>query len=150
MLFARLSLFLMLSACAPNWADPVLSVESIQVTDVDLLGATLEVQLSAYNPNSDALPFEEVEYEIRIGDSQPLGGQTVFDVPLAAMDNTPLATTIRIPALAAVSIVRELGAGRASYRIEGTMTLEYRGRRQVPFEREGQLSDLLRGDAPTH
>lgn len=141
----RFSLFLLLVACAPDWADPVLNVESIQIADANLLGATLDVQLSAYNPNSEPLPFEEVEYEIRIGDSQPIRGHAVFDVPLAAMDATPLSTTIHIPALTAVSVVQELGAGNASYRINGTMTLVYRGRREVAFEREGQLSDLLTG-----
>lgn len=74
-------------------------------------------------------------------------GHTNFDVPLAAMDDTPLNTTIHIPALTAVSVVQELGAGNASYRISGTMTLVYRGRREVAFEREGQLSDLMTGQA---
>ena len=142
---ARLLLLLSLMACAPNWADPVLNVESIQVTEANLLGATLDVELSAYNPNSDVLPFEEVEYEIRIGNSSPLRGHAVFDVHLAALESTPLHTTIRIPATAAVSIVRELGTGNASYRLNGTMTLVYHGRRDVPFEREGELSDLLTG-----
>lgn len=139
--------FVCFVACAPNWADPVLSVESIQVADASLLGATLEVQLSAYNPNSDPLPFEEVDYEIRIGNSRPIHGHTDFDVPLAAMNSTPLSTTIHIPALTVVSIAQELGAGNASYKINGTMTLVYRGRREVAFEREGQLSDLLRQPA---
>jgi hypothetical protein len=142
---ARFMLLLSLIACAPDWADPVLNVESIQIADMNLLGATLDVELSAYNPNSDPLPFEEVEYEIRIGNSSPMRGRAVFDVPLAAMDNTPLSTTIHIPATAAISVVQELGEGNASYQITGTMTLVYHGRRRVAFEREGQLSDLISG-----
>lgn len=125
--------------CAPSWEDPIVSVESFQVRQIGLSGADVDTVLSMYNPNTEPLPFEQVRYEIRIGDSGPVSGTATFDRPLPPLESVSVPSQLRVPAASALSIGRELAAGRRDYHLKGIMTLQYRGRRDVDFEREGEL-----------
>ncbi len=127
------------AACAPDWTDPTVSLESFSVAEVNLTGATVELQLSFYNPNAEDLPFEAVEYEIRIGESGPVSGTATFDQPLPALRSVSVPSTMHITAASSVSIVSQLAQGRRDYHLNGIMTVQYYGRRRVAFERDGEL-----------
>ena len=143
-LFALLCVAACAPACAPDWLDPTVSVEGVTLGEVSLSGTTAEVSLSVYNPNTEPLPFEQVEYEIRLGDSGPITGTAVFDEPLPPLRSVTIPSTVHVPTRSALSIGGELAQGRTDYRLTGIMTLQYRGRRRVAFEREGDLAS----DAP--
>jgi len=143
-LFALVCVAACAPACAPDWLDPTISVEGVTLGEVSLSGTTAEVSLSVYNPNTEPLPFEHVEYEVRVGDSAPISGTAVFDEPLPALQSVTIPSTIRVPTRSALSIGGELAQGRTNYRLTGIMTLQYRGRRRVAFEREGDVMS----DAP--
>jgi len=136
------TLMLVIPACAActNFERPTVEITGVSIGDASLSGVDVHVHLDMYNPNTRELPIRTIDFDLKVGDSDPVPGHGELTENLPPEASTPVTVTIRVSPRAALSVGREIAAGRTDYHIDGhVVASSWIGDVEVPFEKSGDL-----------
>ena len=139
---ALLTVVLLGWGCAAVFEQPELQFRGIRVNSIGYDGASLELLVDVFNPNSYRLGLERFSYDLAIeGISWGLGNT---DAPLAVEARN--SATIRLPLEVSWSRLGSVGrealrTGSVNYGVSGELTLATGlGPVTVPYSKSGRFS----------
>ena len=127
---------------------PELEFRGLRVGSIGLGGASIDVVVDVYNPNSYRLGLDRFTYDLTIENVRFGVGET--QVPLSVEGRST--TTVRLPLDLDWSRLGDVGRrvldrGTVEYGVSGELTIATGfGRRHVPYAKAGRLSILGNGD----
>jgi LEA14-like dessication related protein len=128
------------------FADPVVTLKDVKVTNVGTMGGGLDVVLSVYNPNGYRLDATRLNYRIQV-DSTPLANGSL-DNRFTVQDKD--STRVTIPVSFSWSGLGAAGrsifnTGALNYRVTGDITVgSVVGNFTIPFSQTGRYTTLGR------
>jgi len=132
------------SRFAGVFEKPELQFRGIQVNSVGLDGASLEILVDVYNPNSYRLGVERFSYDLAIEDVHWGLGSTSYPIAVEGRNSA----TVRLPLDVSWSRLGAAGrealrTGTVNYGVSGEMTVGTSlGDVSVPFTKAGRFSIL--------
>lgn len=125
---------------------PKLSVESLQLNNLSLTGADLQLNLNLSNPNALTFILENIDYQLAINDRSWLNGESKKSLQVAANDRSRLSIPISLNFLqigqSAYQILKN--DQPVNYHFKGSFDLASSmpllGKVTLPFDRSGQIS----------
>ena len=140
-----------LTACSSVVKEPEVRLDGIRIGSIGLDGGTLRVRLNVVNPNSFGLQTERLDYLIEVaedgrdGEAWDTLSAGVYDERLtveaddSAVVEIPVRFRYRDLGTAITSLI---SSGTFDYRISGTVQMREPVRREFPFRRTGNISEL--------
>jgi LEA14-like dessication related protein len=147
-LVAALALVVAGAGCSAVFQKPELQFRGLRVNSIGLGGATLDVVVDVYNPNSFRLGVDRFTYDLTIENVHFGAGET--DAPVSVEGRATAA--VRLPLDLDWSRLGDvgrsvLGTGSVGYGITGEMTVVTGfGKRRVPFAKSGRFAILGSSD----
>ncbi|HEU5249679.1 MAG TPA: LEA type 2 family protein [Thermoanaerobaculia bacterium] len=132
------------SQLAGVFEKPELDFRAIRINAIGLEGATLEILVDVYNPNSYRLGLERLSYDLAIEDIPWGVGSTESPIAVEGRSNA----TLMLPLSVSWSRLGEAGrealrSGSVNYGVSGNMTVATSlGAVNVPYSRAGRFSVL--------
>jgi LEA14-like dessication related protein len=113
-----------------------ISLDSVEVTNMELTGATLVIRLRIYNPNSITATLDRANYDLW-GNGNDLGNGAISertDIPPAS--TRTIATNFELSFAGAAGVIwSALNVGKVSWRLTGTAFFDTPlGTMSVPFD----------------
>lgn len=148
-----LALMLLAAACAPSsgparaplpFIRPDVTLHDARLGGIGLLGGTIDLEMTVYNPNAYALESPRVRFHVLLGHDEIAAGTADLDVVVPPYDST----IVRLPASFAYAGLSRAGrefvaTGAATYRVMGRIAVGTPdGRLWFPYERVGRISML--------
>ena len=127
---------------------PELQFRGLRVNSIGLDGASIDVVVDVYNPNSFRLGLDHFSYDLAIENIH--FGAGAIDAPLSVEGRNT--ATVRLPLHVDWSRLGGVGrgalqTGSVSYGVSGEMTVATGfGRRRVPYLKAGRFSVLGNGE----
>ena len=139
-----------LTACSSVVHEPEVRLDGISLGSVGLDGGTLRVRLNVINPNSFGLQTEGLRYLIEVSeDARDEAWDTLsagnYDerITVEADDSAFVEIPVRFRYRDLGSAIGSLiASGSFDYRISGSVQLREPMRREFPFARTGNISEL--------
>jgi LEA14-like dessication related protein len=127
---------------------PELQFRGLRVNSIGLGGASIDVVVDVYNPNSYRLGVDRFSYDLAIENVRFGGGET--DAPVSVEGRNT--ATVRLPLDVDWSRLGDVGRGvlnrgSVNYGVTGEMTVSTGfGKFRVPYAKSGRFSVLGNGD----
>ena len=127
---------------------PELQFRGLRVNSIGLGGASIDVVVDVYNPNSYRLGVDRFSYDLAIENVHFGGGET--DAPVSVEGRNT--ATVRLPLDVDWSRLGDVGRGvlnrgSVNYGVSGEMTVSTGfGRFRVPYAKSGRFSVLGNGE----
>ena len=124
---------------------PEITFRGVEVYSFGLGGASLDVLVDVYNPNSFGFAVERLTYDLEVEDTPWGSGETESSLAVPARDTATLRLPIEVDWSRLGGVGREvLQAGKVRYGVSGRVTIRSdRGRQfEVPYDRTGEVSIL--------
>jgi LEA14-like dessication related protein len=143
-LAAALAFVLAGAGCSAVFQKPELEFRGLRVNSIGLGGASLDVVVDVYNPNSFRLGVDRFTYDLTVENVHFGTGETNAPVSVEGRGTA----TVRLPLDLDWSRLGDvgrsvLGTGTVGYGISGEMTVVTGfGKRRVPYAKSGRLSIL--------
>jgi LEA14-like dessication related protein len=140
-----------LGACSSVVHEPEVRLDNISIGSVGFEGGTLRVRLNVINPNSFGLQAEGLEYLIEVAEDAEEGqawdtlsvGTYDERVTIEADDSAFVEIPVRFRYRdLGTAISSLLASGTFDYRISGSVHMREPMRRDFPFHRTGNISEL--------
>jgi LEA14-like dessication related protein len=141
---AALSLVLGTAGCSSVFERPELQFRGIHVNSIGFDGASLEILVDVYNPNSYRLGLERLSYDLAIENVHWGLGSLTAPIGVEGRDTT----MVRLPLDVSWSRLGDVGrealrTGTVNYGISGEMTVATSlGNIDVPYSKAGRFSIL--------
>ena len=141
---AALSLVLGTAGCSSVFERPELQFRGIHVNSIGFDGASLEILVDVYNPNSYRLGLERLSYDLAIENVHWGLGSLTAPIWVEGRDTT----MVRLPLDVSWSRLGDVGrealrTGTVNYGISGEMTVATSlGNIDVPYSKAGRFSIL--------
>ena len=137
-------------ACSMSsvFEKPELEFRGLRIGAIGLGGASIDVVVDVYNPNSYRLGVDRFTYDLTIENVRFGVGATEAPVSVEGRSTT----TVRLPLDLDWSRLGDVGrrilnTGSVEYGVSGELTIATGfGRRRVPYAKAGRLSVLGNGD----
>lgn len=137
-------------ACSMSavFEKPELEFRGIRIGSIGLGGASVDVVVDVYNPNSYRLGLDRFTYDLTIENVRFGVGE--IEAPVSVDGRST--TTVRLPLDLDWSRLGDVGRrvldrGSVEYGVSGELTIATGfGRRRVPYAKTGRLSVLGKGD----
>ena len=137
-------------ACSMSavFEKPELEFRGIRIGAIGLGGASVDVVVDVYNPNSYRLGLDRFTYDLTIENVRFGVGE--IEAPVSVDGRST--TTVRLPLDLDWSRLGDVGRrvldrGSVEYGVSGELTIATGfGRRRVPYAKTGRLSVLGKGD----
>ena len=124
---------------------PAVTLQSVAVTDVSLVGLDVRASFAMANPNSIGVPLSALDWELSIGGAAPVRGRATLSETIPAKGTAPIDIDLHLSAGAAVDTAAAIARGATGFRFAGTLHFQTRlGDIAVAFDETGSLSDLPR------
>jgi LEA14-like dessication related protein len=139
-----LSLVLSASRCSSVFERPELQFRGIRVNSIGFDGASLEILVDVYNPNSYRLGLERLSYDLAIENVHWGLGSLTTPIGVEGGDTA----TLRLPLDVSWSRLGDVGrealrTGSVNYGVSGEMTVATSlGNVNVPYSKTGRFSVL--------
>jgi len=133
---------LFLSGCLGRLiARPTVTLRDVQITGLNLTGATLTFRVGLENPNAFGVTVTAFSYSIYLNDRPIAEGEATHPISIERRNVTevslPLKTTFREMEKSLMSLI---GSDTAEYRIQGSLAVRsFFGRLEVPYRRIGTI-----------
>jgi LEA14-like dessication related protein len=143
-LAAALVLVLSGARCSAVFEKPELQFRGLRVNSIGLDGASIDVVVDVYNPNSFRLGVDRFSYDLSVEDVHFGAGET--DSPVSVEGHGT--ASVRLPLHVDWSRLGDVGrgalqTGSVNYGVSGEMTISTGfGRRRVPYSKAGRFSVL--------
>jgi LEA14-like dessication related protein len=128
---------------------PELQFRGLRVNSIGLNGASIDIVVDVYNPNSFRLGLDRFSYDLAIENVHFGAGET--DAPLSVEGRNT--ATVRLPLVVDWSRLGDVGrgvlnTGSVNYGVTGEMTVATSFRRfRVPYAKSGRFSILGKVDS---
>jgi LEA14-like dessication related protein len=137
-------------ACSMSsvFEKPELEFRGIRIGAIGLGGASIDVVVDVYNPNSYRLGLDRFTYDLTIENVRFGAGE--IETPVSVDGRSTV--TVRLPLDLDWSRLGDVGRrvldrGSVEYRVSGELTIATGfGRRRIPYAKAGRLSVLGKGD----
>ena len=128
---------------------PEITFRGVEVYSFGLGGASLDVLVDVYNPNSFGFAVERLTYDLEVEDTPWGSGETESSLAVPPRDTATLRLPIEVDWSRLGGVGREvLQAGKVRYGVTGRVTIRSdRGNFEVPYDRTGEVS-ILQSDRP--
>lgn len=142
--FAALSLVLSVAGCSAIFETPELQFRGIRVNSIGIEGASLEILVDVYNPNSYRLGLARLSYDLAIENVHWGVGSLASPMGVDGGDTA----TLRLPLDVSWSRLGDIGrqalqTGVVNYGVSGQMTVATSvGDVNVPYSKSGRFSVL--------
>lgn len=139
-----LALALAGSRCSAVFKKPELRFRGLRVNSIGLDGASVDVVVEVYNPNSFRLGVDHFSYDLAVENVHFGAGET--DAPVSVEGHGT--ASVRLPLHVNWSRLGDVGrgaltTGSVNYGVSGEMTVATGfGRRRVPYSKAGRFSVL--------
>ncbi len=133
--------------CASAFAKPELQFRGLRINSIGLGGASIDVVVDVYNPNSFRLGLDRFSYDLEIENVHFGGGE--IDAPVSVAGGST--ATVRLPLDLNWSVLGDVGrgvlnTGNVHYGVTGEMIVSTAfGKSRVPYSKAGQFSVLGSG-----
>ncbi len=123
---------------------PKIEFGGIEVNNITLSGADLELGIKVFNPNSFGLSLSKVDYLLNVNGREWLDASIVENVRVGALEENVVRIPIRLDAAQMGSILRELmsGSSELQYDLSGSADIsadleEFEVNGTLPFDLSG-------------
>ena len=147
-LVGALALVLSVTRCSYAFAKPELQFRGLRVNSIGLGGASIDVVVDVYNPNSFRLGLDRFSYDLAIENVHFGAGE--IDAPVTVAGRST--ATVRLPLDLNWSVLSDVGrgvlnTGNVHYGVTGEMIVSTAfGKSRVPYSKAGRFSILGSGD----
>jgi LEA14-like dessication related protein len=144
-LASRLIVGLLLLAvlCACSVRRPQVAFANVQLGDVRLDGAMVDLLLDIQNPNNWTIDLQSLTYNVSIEDQPAAAGETTTRIAIGAGDCATVVLPVHVSWRGIGQSARELVGGELEYRVAGVLTVGTRvGTFQWPYDRRGRFAPL--------
>jgi LEA14-like dessication related protein len=122
--------------------NPILKVESVKLTGINLSGVDMLCTLSVENPNAIDIPFPQIDWELFVNENAFVDGVIQNDEKLKKQSVSPVSIPFHVEYLNLFQTLKSLkGAKSADYRValDVTFNLPVLGEKGFHFEPSGTL-----------
>ena len=139
------------SACSSVVKEPEVRLDNIGIGSIGLDGGTLRVRLNVVNPNSFGLQADGLSYLIEVAEDAEDGeawdtlsvGSYEERITIEADDSAFVEIPVRFRYRdLGTAITSLISSGTFDYRISGRVRMREPMRREFPFHRTGNISEL--------
>lgn len=136
----------MLSGCAAVGMavqSPVVTLQRVDLADLDFGQQTFVLSFDVENPNSFALPVNYVRYGVKLDDQQFASGESVADFTIPANGDGEFAISVDLDLLRTAPqllyTVRDATSRDLPYELTGKLGIDLPIIEQVPFRQSGEI-----------
>jgi LEA14-like dessication related protein len=138
--YLLLPMLLCMTACAPKFERPNLSVVSIEMQSGNLLQQNFQVKFQIQNPNTRAVPVSGLHAELNVGGERIASGVSsrAFVVPPLGQIDFDMMITANM-ALAILKLANQ-HSDAIDYEVTGAASIDLPFLRDLPFHQTGSFS----------
>lgn len=123
--------------------SPVVTLQKVDLADLDFSRQTFVLSFDVSNPNSFALPVNYVSYGVKLDDQQFAHGEAVAKFTIPARGDGEFAITVDLDLLRTAPqllyTVRDATNRDLPYQLEGKLGIDLPLVEQVPFRKSGEI-----------
>jgi len=124
---------------------PRVDVQGVSLSSASLTGIDGTVRLDVSNPNPVGLPLSGIDWQLAVGGASAVSGHVDLAQTIPARGVAPVEASLRIDALAAVAVARNLAGGARGYRLDARLHFSTSvGDVTVDVHHDGDLGDAAR------
>ena len=121
---------------------PRVEVRGVALSSVSLTGIDGSVRLDVSNPNPVGVPLSGIDWQLAIGGAAAVSGHVDLAQTIPARGVAPVVASLRIDALAAARVARNVAGGARAYRLDARLHFSTRvGDVTVDVHHDGDLGD---------
>lgn len=135
-----------LSACATLESAvqaPVVTLQKVDLADVDFSGQTFVLSFDVSNPNAFSLPVNHVSYGLKLDKQHFASGETTADFSIPANGNGEFAISVELDLLRTAPqllyTVRDAASRDLPYELKGELGVDLPLVPPLPFRKDGAI-----------